>query len=190
MTNIPKNTSISVYSSESASLSPSFIVRLVEGGMAKRIAETNLETRRREQLGMDKSQRLLFLHLATLPTLSTRLQLRRSLDESANTTDSYQWIHTMEASGDANVYCPLNIENREIRVLEILPPDPTLLRPGTKSKITMELKTCSLESPVAYEALSYTTWGDPRKQQPSASIRPRTSSSDKTLSRLCETCNL
>jgi hypothetical protein len=69
----------------------------------------------------------------------------------------------MDSPGDDNVYRPLNVEKREIRVLEILPPDASHVTPGAESKIAVELKTCSLDRPIAYEALSY-TWGDPRKQ--------------------------
>lgn len=69
----------------------------------------------------------------------------------------------MDSPGDDNVYRPLNVEKREIRVLEILPPDASDVRPGAESKIAVELKTCSLDCPIAYEALSY-TWGDPREQ--------------------------
>jgi hypothetical protein len=87
----------------------------------------------------------------------------------------------MDSPGDDNVYRPLNVEKREIRVLEILPPDASHVRTGAESKIAVELETCSLDRPIAYEALSYTGATRASKQS-SASTRPRTSSSDKTLS--------
>jgi hypothetical protein len=69
----------------------------------------------------------------------------------------------MGTSEDIKIYQPLNVEKREIRVLEILPQDPNFLGTQAESKIAVELKYCSLDAPVAYEALSY-TWGDPYKK--------------------------
>jgi hypothetical protein len=69
----------------------------------------------------------------------------------------------MATPEDVKTYKPLNVDKREMRVLEILPQAPDYLGTQAESKIAVELKHCSLDDPVAYEALSY-TWGDPRKK--------------------------
>jgi hypothetical protein len=69
----------------------------------------------------------------------------------------------METLENAKVYRRLNLEIREIRVIEILPQDTNHKDTENGFKIAVELKYCSLDDNISYEALSY-TWGDPQKK--------------------------
>jgi Heterokaryon incompatibility protein (HET) len=61
------------------------------------------------------------------------------------------------------MYRPLDVGSREIRVLEILPPDPAQQSQNDDSTVAVRLRYCSLNSPISYEALSY-IWGDPNRE--------------------------
>ena len=61
------------------------------------------------------------------------------------------------------MYRPLGAKSREIRIVEILPISFAEQSQGVNPVVSVRLRYCSLNSPIAYEALSY-TWGDPDQE--------------------------